>query len=70
MYIARHNMRVFLSTPSSQRATPVYPTMNYDEMISIHALFAEGDRKYAQFNPAYLYQFVYKLTAFEPICVK
>lgn len=38
--------------------------------ISIHALFAEGDRKYAQFNPAYLYQFVYKLTAFEPICVK
>ena len=46
------------------------PLRVFDYTISIHALFAEGDRKYAQFNPAYLYQFVYKLTAFEPICVK
>ena len=40
---ASDSSNVFLSTPSSQRATPVIFVFAFPPIISIHALFAEGD---------------------------
>ena len=36
-------LKLFLSTPSSRRATTGYPHHDADSRISIHALLAEGD---------------------------
>ena len=60
----------FLSTPSARRATHRLKGRVSCRLISIHALREEGDSKYAQFNPAYLHQFAYKLMVFPSVRAK
>ncbi len=43
VYRSRVSAKLFLSTPSSQRATPYDEPEEPEAAISIHALFAEGD---------------------------
>ena len=53
----RTTTQPFLSTPSSQRATPDAPFFLKSSRISIHALFAEGDA-FAADNAALVVQFL------------
>ena len=43
MFFTRFAVCVFLSTPSSRRATHSCKTTEHKQSISIHALLAEGD---------------------------